>query len=295
MRTLNGLLVVDKPQGITSRDAVDRVQRWFPRRTKVGHAGTLDPLATGVLVIAVGPCTRLIEYVQDMAKCYTSRFLLGATSDTDDLDGTVTAHPGGVIPTPNQVEEALASFVGEIEQTPPAYSAAKVAGKRAYALARGGEEVKLAPRQVRVDSIEIRSYEYPQLEVTIECGKGTYVRSIARDLGRLLDCGGLVGTLRRERIGPFLAEEAHSLDGDPEDAAELLRPASEAVAALPKVGFGQEEVRRFRNGQPVRSPGVGGEEGAHVAVMDEAGELVGVATADPTGQLRSLKVIPGAT
>src|SRR5262249_27852927 len=149
----DGLLVLDKPSGITSRDAIDRAARWFPRRTKVGHTGTLDPLATGVLVVCVGATTRLAEYVQAMTKTYRSTFHLGATSDTDDADGTVTPVPGARAPARGEVEGALRGLVGAVEQVPPAYSAAKVTGQRAYALARQGEEVQLAARVVQVYAI----------------------------------------------------------------------------------------------------------------------------------------------
>src|SRR5205823_5252216 len=145
---MDGLLVIDKPGGMTSRDVVNRVQRWFPRKTKIGHTGTLDPLATGVLVVCVGAATRLAEYVQAMGKTYTSRFRLGATSTTDDADGDVTETRGAVPPTREQIETARMLFVGAIAQVPPAFSALKVSGERAHDLARSGQEVRLAPRPV---------------------------------------------------------------------------------------------------------------------------------------------------
>src|SRR5436305_2912931 len=145
---MDGLLVIDKPGGVTSRDVVNRVQRWFPRRTKIGHTGTLDPLATGVLVLCVGKATKLADRVQALGKTYRTRLLLGATSDTDDADGTVTPVPGAVPPTEQQIRELLPSFVGRIEQVPPAYSALKVQGARAYDLARGGEVVTRTARPV---------------------------------------------------------------------------------------------------------------------------------------------------
>src|SRR5436305_291397 len=178
---MDGLLVIDKPGGVTSRDAVNRVQRWFPRRTKIGHTGTLDPLATGVLVLCIGSATRLTEYVQRMGKTYLTQLLLGATSDTNDADGTLTPVAGVSAPDAATVAVAVAGFVGVIQQVPPAYSAAKVTGRRAYDLARGGEEVTLAPRPVRIDGIDILSYAFPRLELEVRCGKGTYIRSLARD------------------------------------------------------------------------------------------------------------------
>jgi tRNA pseudouridine55 synthase len=263
----NGLLVLDKPSGLTSRDAVDRAARWFPRKTKIGHAGTLDPLATGVLVLAVGQATRLIEYVQAMPKVYRTRIRLGATSDTDDADGTITENANAHPVNEEAVRAALASFIGEVEQVPPTYSAARVEGRRAYALARRGTEVELAPRKVRVDRIDVREYRWPELELDVFCGKGTYIRSIARDLGRALGVGGYVTELRRLRIGPFTVEDAIPLDAK----APKLLPMAAAVSGLPVVRVTADEVRRLRNGQTIPAAGDG-----EVAVFDEPGELVAV-------------------
>jgi tRNA pseudouridine55 synthase len=263
----NGLLVLDKPPGLTSRDAVDRAANWFPRKTKIGHAGTLDPLATGVLVLAVGQATRLIEYVQAMPKVYRTRIRLGATSDTDDADGTITEKPEAGPVSDEAVRAALATFIGEVEQVPPAYSAARVEGRRAYALARRGTEVELAPRKVKIDRIDLREFRWPELELVVFCGKGTYIRSIARDLGRALGVGGYVADLRRLRIGPFTVEEAVPLDAD----SPRLLPMAVAVSGLPVVRLSADEVRRLRNGQTIPAAGDG-----EVAVFDDGGELVAV-------------------
>src|SRR5262245_34951760 len=230
---MNGLLVLDKPRGITSRDAVNRAQQWFPRGTKIGHTGTLDPLATGVLVLCVGAATRLTEYVQDMGKTYRAGILLGARSDTDDVDGQVTHVQMASIPELNTVRGRLDDFRGEIRQVPPAYSAAKVTGQRAYELARRGAEVALQARPVRIDEIDVLSYAWPRLELEVRCGKGAYMRSLARDLGERLGCGGLIQTLRRTRVGPFAVEEAVPLDAEAAVARARLQPLAAAVAELP--------------------------------------------------------------
>lgn len=268
---MNGLLVIDKPGGMTSRDAVNRVQRWFPRNTKIGHTGTLDPLATGVLVVCVGAATRLADYVQAMGKSYTSRFRLGATSDSDDADGTVTEVPNAAVPTRGDVDAALGRFVGVIDQLPPSVSALKVGGRRAHDLARKGKEVVLAPRPARIDAIRVLGYEWPWLDVEVDCGKGTYIRSIARDLGAALGCGGMVQTLRRTRVGPFLAEKGVGLEVDP--ASVKLQPMIEALAGMPQVGLSADEVRRVRQGQRIAVPSASGHE---LALFDEKGELVGI-------------------
>jgi len=268
---MNGLLVIDKPAGMTSRDAVNRVQRWFPRKTKIGHTGTLDPLATGVLVICVGAATRLADYVQAMPKTYISRFRLGATSTTDDADGEITDSPNAVPPTRERIEAALASSIGTVDQTPPGFSALKVEGRRAHDLARKGIEVELHARPVCIDAIRLLDYEWPYLDVEIDCGKGTYIRSIARDLGARLGVGGLVQTLRRTRIGPFTAEEGIGVDAEPA-SVELLPPCA-AVAGLERVPVSADEIRRLRQGQPVERA-MSGE--GKAAMVDEFGRLVAI-------------------
>jgi tRNA pseudouridine55 synthase len=245
---VHGLLVLDKPGGLTSRAAVDRALTWFPRGTRVGHTGTLDPLATGVLVLCIGSATRLTEYVQDMAKTYQAGLLLGARSDTDDADGTVTSVVVDSPPDRETVTRCLEEFVGEMDQVPPAYSAAKVTGQRAYDLARKGKEVTLKPRRVRIYALDLRAYQYPRLELEVHCGKGTYIRSLARDLGERLGCGALVECLRRTRVGPFSLGDAVSLDIDAETAGTRLLPLSAAVSELNKVCLDGKAINRLRRG-----------------------------------------------
>jgi tRNA pseudouridine55 synthase len=246
---MNGLLVIDKPGGMTSRDVVNRVQRWFPRKTKIGHTGTLDPLATGVLVVCVGAATRLADHVQAMGKTYRSRFRLGATSTTDDADGEITETQNAAPPTREQLEAALASQVGMIDQVPPAFSALKLEGRRAHDLARAGKDVTLAARSVRIDAIRLLAYEWPFADVEVDCGKGTYIRSIARDLGAKLGCGGLVQTLRRTRVGPFTAEQGISLDVTPEAGRGALLSPLTAFATWPKVQLSAAAEARCQPGQ----------------------------------------------
>jgi tRNA pseudouridine55 synthase len=280
MDAWNGLLVVDKPGGITSRKAVDLARRWFGRKTRIGHAGTLDPLATGVLVLCLGQATRLVEYVQRMGKTYRSVFRLGARSDTDDADGTITPTPEVVVPELSAVNDALAGFVGVIEQTPPAYSAAKVTGQRAYDLAREGKDVSLAPRDVHVHGVDVLRYEHPELEIEVRCGKGTYIRSLARDLGERLGCGAYVQALRRTRIGPFAEEQAVGIDADMATVTGRILPIGLAVAELPAMVLAEGDRRRLRNGLGVEIPqGVDVGE-SEAAVFDEDGGLAAVVTVD---------------
>jgi tRNA pseudouridine55 synthase len=274
-----GLLNLNKPIGVTSRDVVNRVSRPL-RKVKVGHAGTLDPLASGVLVVCIGAATRLIEYVQRMPKTYRATIRLGATSDTLDADGRVVETIDPRVPTQSDVESALMTQLGTIEQMPPQFSALKVAGKRAYDLAREGETVALVARPVEVYRIELLRYAWPLLEVEIDCGSGTYIRSIARDVGEILGCGGLIDVLMRTRIGPFRLDDAI----DPESLSRetipgLLRPAIEALAGLPRVAIGAEDVARI-----VRGQGIAGQGSGEVALIGPEGELVAVAEVDPTGE-----------
>jgi tRNA pseudouridine55 synthase len=283
--TVDGLLVLDKPGGMTSRAAVDRAKRWFPRRTPIGHTGTLDPLATGVLVLCLGAATRLAEYVQRMAKTYRAGILLGARSDTDDADGAIAPVEGVAPPHAAAVTARLGEFIGDVEQTPPAFSAAKVAGRRAYDLARKGGDVELAPRTVRIYSIDIIEYSYPRLDLEVRCGKGTYIRSLARDLGDRLGCGALVQTLRRTRVGPFSVDEAVTLATAPESARGRVLPPAAAVAELPRVTAADDDLHRLCQGQAISLADFGEVAAAEAAVFAPDGRLAATARLDPVRRL----------
>jgi len=212
MAELYGILSIDKPAGITSARVVSHVKRVLPRGTKIGHAGTLDPFATGVLLLLIGRATKLCEQLMESPKQYVTTVRLGATTDTDDLDSPEHPTPNVIYPTIEQIQSTLLQFIGTIQQRPPAYSAMKVGGRRAYALAREGQPVPLAERPVRIDDLRLLSYEPPDVRLQIDCGRGTYIRSIARDLGERLQCGGYLTQLRRTRVGRFTADEALSLE-----------------------------------------------------------------------------------
>ncbi|HMM40770.1 MAG TPA: tRNA pseudouridine(55) synthase TruB [Thermomicrobiales bacterium] len=209
---IHGLIVVDKPAGWTSHDVVARVRRLTGMK-RVGHGGTLDPFATGVVVVAVGRATRVLQYIQDSDKRYLAHVVLGAETDTLDVDGEVVSrNRGESLPAREDVEAALAHFTGEIEQVPPAYSAIKVQGRRLYERARAGEAVVAPTRIVRIDAIDVLDFEPPDLLLDISCGKGTYIRSIARDLGARLGSGAYCHGLRRIRNGAFTVADAWTLD-----------------------------------------------------------------------------------
>jgi tRNA pseudouridine55 synthase len=282
-----GLLNIHKPAGLTSRDVVNRVQR-LVKPHKVGHAGTLDPLATGVLVIAIGPATRLVEYIQRMPKTYRAVFLIGRTSDTEDVEGKIEELMQPPIPTREQIEAACSKFIGTIEQRPPAYSALKIAGRRAHELARRGDAVELSPRQVQIHSIEIVRYVYPELELLIRCGSGTYVRSLGRDLAESRGTGAVMEKLCREAIGPFNVRDAMGLD-DLSLAAisdRLLSPTL-AVSALEQVVVDADEQKRLSRGQSIVNRF--GAQAGETAARNSAGQLVAVLVTTSPHELRPTK------
>jgi len=289
MNQFDGLLVLDKPAGMTSRDAVNRALGWFPRGTRIGHTGTLDPLATGVLVLCIGAATRLAEYVQQMPKLYRAGIKLGATSDTDDATGIITRTPMVNAPTRAEVEHALGSFVGSLAQVPPAFSAARVTGQRAYDLARQGKDVALAPRTVAIYAIDVLGYAYPDLEIEVRCGKGTYIRSLARDLGARLGSGGHITTLRRLSVGRFTESDAVTLHADVADARAHLLPNARAVDDLPRITLPEPEAKRVMHGQYVLSSIPIAADSIEVAVFDESGHLLAVAE-NAAGVLHARKV-----
>lgn len=247
---LFGVLNVHKPEGMTSRDVVNRIVRCCPRKTKVGHAGTLDPLATGVLVVAIGPATRLIQYSQEATKSYEAHFRLGLTSDTEDITGEVQTVAGAARVSQDALENALGKFHGIITQTPPQYSAVKVAGKRAYKVARDGGSVEIQSRPARIDSIRLRSFEEPDFSLAIDCGKGTYVRTLGRDIAKSLGSDTVMTNLRRTAVGPFEIAAAQQLDELSADSIEsaMLDPVS-MIGSLEKVCLAEEETERLRFGK----------------------------------------------
>ena len=238
-----GLLNLRKPTGLTSRDVVNRVQR-LVKPHKVGHAGTLDPLACGVLVVCLGPATRLIEYVQQMPKRYLATFLLGRQSDTEDIEGVVTELVDPPVPSETQIRAALPQFLGTIQQLPPAFSALKVDGKRAYDLARQGDTPDLKPRPIEIHSIELVDYMYPKLTLDIRCGSGTYVRSLGRDIARALGTQAVMSALTRTEIGPFQLSEALNADQiSPQSIDHAFLSPRTALGEMPAITVSEQDFR----------------------------------------------------
>lgn len=217
---MNGLLVINKPLTWTSMDVIRKLRRITGIR-KIGHAGTLDPLATGVLLVCIGKATKKINGLMATQKEYIADIDLSAFSTTDDAEGELTPVSIKKIPSKQDLEEVLKQFIGTIEQTPPKHSAIKIGGKAAYKWAREGKEVPIASRPVIIDSIEILDYSYPLLKIKVSCGKGTYIRSLARDIGKSLGTGGYLSGLIRTQVGPYTLDEAldiASIDSIPDSA-----------------------------------------------------------------------------
>jgi tRNA pseudouridine55 synthase len=281
---ISGILVIDKPVGLTSHDVVDHIRRGTGIR-RAGHTGTLDPRASGVLVILVGPAVRLSEFVSASDKRYQAILRLGNSTDTFDAEGKFTRQPSTapLDVTEQQFNEVLQRYVGEIEQTPPAYSAVKIHGRKAYEMARQGEEVEIAPRKINVYHLEILEWAPPEVVIDVHCSSGTYVRSLANDLGIALGCGAYLVGLRRTKSGRFSLRDATPLRKLEEAFTagnwyQYLIPAAEALAEWSAVELTPDEVEEVKHGHRVKAapdtkPGM-------VRGVSMAGELIAILELD---------------
>jgi tRNA pseudouridine55 synthase len=281
---ISGILVIDKPVGLTSHDVVDHIRRGTGIR-RAGHTGTLDPRASGVLVILVGPAVRLSEFVSASDKRYQAILRLGNSTDTFDAEGKFTRQPSTapLDVTEQQFNEVLQRYVGEIEQTPPAYSAVKIHGRKAYEMARQGEEVEIAPRKINVYHLEILEWAPPEVVIDVHCSSGTYVRSLANDLGITLGCGAYLVGLRRTKSGRFSLRDATPLRKLEEAFTagnwyQYLIPAAEALAEWSAVELTPDEVEEVKHGHRVKAapdtkPGM-------VRGVSMAGELIAILELD---------------
>jgi tRNA pseudouridine55 synthase len=290
----HGFLVVDKPGGWTSHDVVDAARRWLGTR-RVGHLGTLDPLATGVLPLAVRAATKLVPFVTSHDKSYAGAILLGVDTDTLDAEGRVLRRHEGAWPDEASLRAALARFVGEIEQVPPMFSAVKKGGVPLHKLAREGQEVERAPKRVRIDRLELLKYDPPRVEIAVDCSGGTYVRVLASDLGRMLGCGAHLADLRRTRSGPFRIEQAVTPEILEREAAagsiaRRLIPAL-GVLGLPALRLAEREVREVRAGLEIDATGPPQPPGTRMAAHDEAGDVVAILELRPGRRLKPLRVV----
>lgn len=282
----DGLTIVDKPLGLTSHDVVARMRRLADTR-KVGHAGTLDPMATGVLVIGLGRATRLLGYVSGQDKAYAATIRLGVRTVTDDAEGEVTDAASTQRITEDEIRAGLAALTGDIEQVPSSVSAVRVAGRHAYSRVRAGEEVCIPARSVTVSALELLDMRRPSpdlldLDVTVECSTGTYIRALARDLGQGLGVGGHLTALRRTRVGGYSIDDARSLE-DLHDSPVMLDLAAAVRRSLPVVSVDAETARALGYGQRVTALGLPGVYG----VFDPDGDAVALVE-DLDGRARAV-------
>lgn len=292
---LDGFLGITKPTDCTSHDVVDQIRRLFEIK-KVGHTGTLDPMATGVLVLCLGKFTRLSQFVTAADKKYRAQITLGVETDTQDSEGQVTAesHVGPM--TQQQVGEALATFLGKSEQIPPMHSAVRIGGKRLYELARKGQEVDRPGREIEIFGIDLLDYQAPHITLDVWCSKGTYIRTLAADIGKTLGCGGHLSCLQRTAVGNISLADCWSLDEladqiASEAFAEMPFLDAESVLGLPSVLLTQSQIRAFVNGNAVT--GMDNAEdsiGQTLCVFDSDKQLIGIGSRQLEG-LRPIRVI----
>ena len=296
--SLDGVIVVDKESGLTSHDVVDRLRRIFGLR-KVGHAGTLDPLATGVLVVCVGRATRIVRFLPTERKEYVAGIRLGIATDTFDAEGSPVGPVRNVRADHETVLRVCGALEGEIDQVPPMFSAVKVGGERLYKAARRGEVVNRSPRQVTIFQLDVEDYSAPYLSIRVICSPGTYIRSVAHEIGQRLGCGGHVISLRRVRDGKFALRDAREIDEiacrmRKGQIGKVILGVSEALDCLPLVRLTADQGHRFRDGQvitgvaPEAKSSVPGEVTVRVERPD--GDFCGVGSLDAKGQLRPVRV-----
>ncbi|MDC0088914.1 tRNA pseudouridine(55) synthase TruB [Porticoccaceae bacterium] len=302
-RPVNGVFLLDKPLGLSSNHALQRVRRLFDAN-KAGHTGSLDPLATGVLPICLGEATKFSQFLLDAEKGYRSTFSLGLRTESGDVDGAEVSRIDASNITLEQIEQAVATFRGDIQQVPSMYSALKHNGQPLYKLARQGIEVERAPRSITIYGYKILDFRpgvIAELDVEVHCSKGTYIRSLADDLGQMLGCGAHVSALHRTLVGPFHEAETLSLAaledmrecGEPEQLDHLLKPMDIAVADRMAVELSENVAAYFQLGQEVMSTQAfrNGQEGDIVRVFREGGAFLGVATVTEDGRIAPKRLV----
>jgi len=289
-----GFLVIDKPRGWTSHDVVDAVRRQLGTR-RVGHLGTLDPLATGVLPLAVREATKLVPFLEGGAKSYAGTIRLGLETDTLDGEGRVVRRHEGPYPDEAAVRAGLVVFTGEIEQLPPMFSAVKLGGIPLHRLARQGQEVERTPKRVRIERFELIQYSPPDVEIEVDCSAGSYVRALAADLGQHLGCGAYLASLHRTRSGPFtedqaLGEAVLAREAEAEEIEVRIIPPAAALG-FPVLRLTPEEVGRVLHGGEIPGPAIPLVVGGRVSALEPGGELIAVLEVRPGRRLRPVRVL----
>lgn len=281
---MNGILIMDKPQGFTSHDVVGKL-RGICKTRRIGHTGTLDPMATGVLPVFIGRATRACEFAMGDDKTYLAHIRLGLTTDTQDITGDVLS-VSPVTCTEAEVRAACASFVGEISQIPPMYSAIKIGGKKLCDLARDGIEIERAPRSVTIRSIDVTPISDVEYALSVHCSKGTYIRTLCADIGEKLGCGATLSYLRRTQAGSYTIEMAHTFEEIGDNPEAFLLPVDSLFSQHPAIKIGGKREQKCRNGAPV--PCKDAQDGALYRVYNESGEFLMLARGE-NGSLRTVK------
>lgn len=294
-RKVDGVLILDKPKGLTSNAALQKV-RWLFNADKGGHTGSLDPLATGVLPLCFGEATKFSQYLLDADKAYEAVIQLGVTTTTGDAEGQIVErHP--VVVTPEQLEQALRNFVGDVQQIPPMYSALKRDGQPLYKLARAGEVVEREARAITISRLDVLSFSADQLKISVHCSKGTYIRTLAEDIGQMLGCGAHVAELRRTQAGPFelhqaisleLLEQTHANLG-PEGLDVFLLPVDSGLEHWPQLKLSEHSAYYWLHGQPVWAPDA--PKFGLVRVRDHQDRFIGVGEMSDDGRLAPRRLI----
>jgi tRNA pseudouridine55 synthase len=281
------ILNVNKSRGASSRNAVDQIER-LVAPFKAGHAGTLDPLATGVLIVCIGPATRLVRYVQQLPKRYRAEFLLGRRSASDDIEAPVELLDAPPVPTREQIVAALPNFRGRLLQRPPQFSAIKVAGRRAYRLARKGKDFHLEPRPVEIYSLDLLEFDYPRLTLDLRCGSGTYVRAVGRDLAESLGTSAVMSALARTAIGGFEVKHAVELSSlNDETIRHHLLPPIRALEALPRTEVSADDIEELFHGRFIERPNHGVD--SEIAAVNDTGNLVAILKPADPNHLRPVR------
>ena len=286
----SGLINVLKPPGMTSHDVVSFIRRTYHLK-RVGHAGTLDPAAAGVLPVALGPATRLLEYMTDSDKSYRVLLSIGYETDTGDDTGTITNRMDCTMPPQSKVEEVLTSFLGTIEQIPPMYSAIKIQGKKLYELARAGITVERKARTVTIHSINLLKVDQKTILFDVTCSKGTYIRSLCTDIGEKINCPVVMSFLVRTRVGCFLLEQAFTLEeigGNPENAVLAL---DNALDYMPKIILSQETAKAFKHGQTIYCGAGDGADQTLLRIYDDQNILIGIGQKKSNAAILPIKVL----
>ncbi len=253
MKMFSGILLINKPSGLTSFQVINRIKKHFVIK-KIGHAGTLDSFATGLLIVGVNEATKLLSLYMEREKVYEALIRLGETSDTLDVTGNIVPIPGALLPETDDIKKVLKGFIGTIMQVPPQFSAIKIKGKRASDIIRNGGSITIEPRQIRIKDIEILDYTKPDLKLLIRCSKGTYIRALARDMGEAFGCGGYVRSLTRLEISPFKLSDALSMESMFKEGSieKFLIPLKDSLPFIEKVMVSSEEKEALQKGGTIK-------------------------------------------